>query len=156
MPILTRRRRLPRSQVRMTFHEKQARSRRLVLSLSRRHFALFDLQVRALRRKYDVTFLRLAGSTGFPVSCQTQFDYSASTLVEPNERIIDTMNPLTWCGSTPAQPCAAGIDCLPVVASVFRSAVWQHRATPEGPLRSRVCFLCHNVMPHEGSGCRPS
>ena len=111
------------------------------------------LQVRALRRKYDVTFLTFSRQyPGFLFPGQTQFDYSARTLVEPNERIIDTMNPLTWVAAARRlnheQPELIVFQWWhPFFAPPFGSIVRLLKA----PLRSRVCFLCHNVMPHEGS-----
>jgi len=111
------------------------------------------LQVRELRRAYDVTFLTFSRQyPGFLFPGQTQFDYSARTLVEPNEQIIDTLNPLTWAAA------ARRLNREEPELIVFQ---WWHPffAPPFGsivrllqaPLRGRVCFLCHNVMPHEGS-----
>ena len=55
------------------------------------------LFVRALRGVYEVSFITLRRQyPGFLFPGQTQFDFSANTLVEPNTRIIDTLNPLTW------------------------------------------------------------
>jgi len=111
------------------------------------------LQVRALRRKYDVTFLTFSRQyPGFLFPGQTQFDYSARTLVEPNEQIIDTMNPATWVAAARRlnreQPELIVFQWWhPFFAPPFGSIV----RLLNGTLRRRVCFLCHNVMPHEGS-----
>jgi len=115
------------------------------------HFS--TLQVRALRRKYDVTFLSFSRQyPDFLFPGQTQFDHSAKTLDEPHERIIDTLNPLTWLAA------ARRLNREQPELIVFQ---WWHPffAPPFGtivrllqaPLRRRVCFLCHNVMPHEAS-----
>lgn len=115
------------------------------------HFS--TLQVRALRRRHDVSFLTLSRQyPDFLFPGQTQFDYSARTLVEPNDRIIDTLNPLTWLAAARRlnreQPDLIIFQWWhPFFAPCFGSIVRLLRA----PLRRRVCFLCHNVMPHEGN-----
>lgn len=115
------------------------------------HFS--TLQVRALRRKYDVSFITLSRQyPGFLFPGQTQIDYSAKTLVEPNEPIIDTLNPLTWIKAARRlnreQPEMIIFQWWhPYFAPTFGSIV--RLLAPA--LRRRVCFLCHNVMPHEGN-----
>jgi glycosyltransferase involved in cell wall biosynthesis len=115
------------------------------------HFA--TLQVRALRRRYDVTFLTLSRQyPGFLFPGQTQFDYSAKTLVEPNEQVIDTLNPLTWIAAARRlnreQPELIIFQWWhPFFAPCFGTIARLLRAS----LRRRVCFLCHNVMPHESN-----
>lgn len=115
------------------------------------HFA--TLQVRALRRRYDVTFLTLSRQyPGFLFPGQTQFDYSARTLEEPNEPLIDTLNPLTWLATARRlnreQPDLIVFQWWhPFFAPPFGSIVRLLSAA----LRRRVCFICHNVMPHESS-----
>lgn len=115
------------------------------------HFS--TLQVRALRCRYEVSFLTLSRQyPDFLFPGRTQFDYSSRTLVEPNDRIIDTINPLTWVAAAARlnreQPDLVIFQWWhPFFAPCFGTIVRLLRA----PLRRRVCFLCHNVMPHEGN-----
>jgi glycosyltransferase involved in cell wall biosynthesis len=111
------------------------------------------LQVRALRRRHDVTFLTLSRQyPGFLFPGQTQFDYSAKTLAEPNDRLIDSMGPLSWIAAARRlnheQPELVILHWWhPFFAPAFGSIVRLLQAR----LRRRVCYLCHNVMPHEGN-----
>jgi len=111
------------------------------------------LLVRALRERHTVRFLTL--SRQYPEILfpgKTQYDVSSRPLVETNEPIIDSINPLSW----------------------YRTAALLNRESPDliifqwwhpffGPvfglitrflrpvLREKICFLCHNVLPHESS-----
>lgn len=111
------------------------------------------LFVRALRGLYDVSFITLSRQyPGFLFPGQTQFDFSANTLVEPNTRIIDTLNPLTWLQTARVlnreQPELIVFQWWhPFFAPCFGTIV----RLLDRSLQTRVCFLCHNVMPHEGN-----
>lgn len=111
------------------------------------------LFVRALRSVYEVSFITLRRQyPGFLFPGQTQFDFSANTLVEPNTRIIDTLNPLTWLHTARVlnreQPELIVFQWWhPFFAPCFGTIV----RLLDRSLQARVCFLCHNVMPHEGN-----
>lgn len=83
---------------------------------------------------------------------KTQFDFSANTLDEENVRLIDTLNPYTWVKT------ASLLNREKPDLIVFQ---WWHPffAPPFGTiarllevrLRRKLCFLCHNVLPHESN-----
>ena len=111
------------------------------------------LLVRTLRRRYQVEFLTLKRQYPellFPG--QSQYDYSDATLDEPNHALIDSLNPITWMRA------ARRINALRPALTVVQ---WWHPffAPPFGTLahflnnlqQRRLCFLCHNVMPHESN-----
>lgn len=111
------------------------------------------LFVRALRGIHDVSFITLLRQyPGFLFPGQTQFDFSANTLEEPNTRIIDTLNPLTWLATARVlnreQPELIVFQWWhPFFAPCFGTIA----RLLDRRLQARVCFLCHNVMPHEGN-----
>ena len=111
------------------------------------------LLVRKLRADNDVRFVTLRRqypSLLFPG--KSQYDYSDKSFDEENDAIIDTLNPLTWFSA------ARAINRAEPELVVFQ---WWHPFF--GPvfgtivrllnrrIRRRVCFLCHNVLPHEKS-----
>ena len=111
------------------------------------------LLVRTLRRRYQVEFLTLKRQyPGLLFPGQSQYDYSATTLDEPNQPILDSLNPLTWIRA------ARRINQLAPALTVIQ---WWHPffAPPFGVMahllnnlqQRRLCFLCHNVMPHESN-----
>ncbi|MEX0733340.1 MAG: glycosyltransferase [Steroidobacteraceae bacterium] len=83
---------------------------------------------------------------------KTQFDESKNPLLEPNERCIDSLNPLSWY-RTAAMLNERAPDLIvfqwwhPFCAPAFGTVVRLLKPA----LRNRVCFLCHNVLPHEAS-----
>lgn len=112
-----------------------------------------SLLVRALRQRYDVAFLTLKRQYPkllFPGV--SQYDYSDHAMSEPGEAIIDSMNPLSWIRT------ARELKRLRPRLIVFQ---WWHPffcfsfgsivRLLDRELQSRVCFLCHNVLPHESS-----
>ena len=112
-----------------------------------------SLFVRALRKRYDVVFLTLKRQyPGFLFPGVSQFDYSDQTLSEPGESVIDSLNPLTWIRT------ARKLRRIRPRLIVFQ---WWHPffcfafgtivQLLDKELRGRVCFLCHNVLPHESS-----
>jgi glycosyltransferase involved in cell wall biosynthesis len=111
------------------------------------------LFVRELRKRHAVHFISLRRQ--YPALLfpgQSQFDTSEKKLEEPNERLIDTLNPLTWIKTARilrrAEPDLIVIQWWhPFFAPAFGTIV---RLLPE-KLRRRVCFVCHNVLPHERS-----
>lgn len=111
------------------------------------------LLVRALRRSYEVDFVTLIRQyPDFLFPGQTQFDFSSNALMEPNIRIIDTLNPLSWLRAArilnELQPKLIVFQWWhPYFAPCFGTVV----RLLDKSLQSRVCFLCHNVMPHEAN-----
>lgn len=111
------------------------------------------LFVRTLREKHRVSFINF--SRQYPrllFPGKTQFDESGNPLLEPNERCIDSLNPISWY-RTAALLNRRAPDLIvfqwwhPFFAPAFGTIVRLLKPT----LRNRVCFLCHNVLPHEAS-----
>lgn len=109
--------------------------------------------VRKLRQRHEVLFVSFRRQyPDFLFPGKTQFDYSEKSLAEPNERIVDSMNPVSWLKAARRLNHVAP-DLIvfqwwhPYFAPAFGMIV--RLLKPE--LRRRVCFLCHNVMPHEGN-----
>ena len=111
------------------------------------------LFVRQLRQKFNVRFITLSRqypSLLFPGT--TQYDSSDKRLEEPNERLIDSINPLTWVRTArairKARPSLVVIQWWhPFFAFAFGSI----KCMLGRELRRKTVFLCHNVLPHEGS-----
>ena len=112
-----------------------------------------SLFVRNLRLKYDVQFLTLCRQyPQFLFPGVSQFDSSDKNLMEANESVIDSINPVSWLRTArilnDADPALIVIQWWhPFFSFSFGSIVRLLRKD----LRERVCFLCHNVLPHEGS-----
>jgi glycosyltransferase involved in cell wall biosynthesis len=111
------------------------------------------LLVRSLRAKYSVRFITLCRQ--YPALLfpgKTQYDDSAQGLKEENQPLIDSINPITWIKTA----VALKKDRIDIV--VFQ---WWHPffglafGTIANLLsvisKCKICFLCHNVMPHESS-----
>lgn len=107
------------------------------------------LLCRHLSEKHEVsafTFSRLYPGIAFPGKSQT--DQSRQPTFFEARRMLDSMNPLTWSAAgrlvQDIEPDVTVIQwwlpffgpCLGRVASMARE-------------RSRVIFVCHNVLPHE-------
>lgn len=111
------------------------------------------LLVRELREKYRVpfiTFKRQYPKLLFPGT--TQYDFSERKLLEENDPLIDSINPFTW------------IKAVLRLKSEKVSLVvvqWWHPffGLSVGTIANlcslitdvKICFLCHNVTPHESS-----
>lgn len=109
------------------------------------------LLVRTLRRRYRTRFITLCRQyPGFLFPGKTQYDRSAAPIVEGNEAIIDSMNPLTWW-RTARLLCREDADLIvfnwwqPFFGLAF-GAILQLMSRSS---RRKACFLCHNVLPHE-------
>ncbi|MGH8223399.1 MAG: glycosyltransferase [Woeseiaceae bacterium] len=111
------------------------------------------LFVRTLRQKHRVSFINFTRQYPkllFPG--KTQLDDSSEPMLEPNERCVDSLNPVSWL-RTAAMLNQRAPDLIviqwwhPFFAPAFGTIV--RRLNPA--LRSRVVFLCHNVLPHEAS-----
>ncbi|MGD8414623.1 MAG: glycosyltransferase, partial [Candidatus Latescibacterota bacterium] len=105
---------------------------------------------REFAREHDVqtiNFTRLYPSLLFPG--KTQYDDSQSPLRVDSERIIDSVNPITWFRAGRA------IARFAPDLTVFQW--WQpffgpaYRTVASAASRKPVVFLCHNVLPHESS-----
>ena len=112
-----------------------------------------SLFVRSLRKKHRVRFITLRRQYPrifFPGV--SQFDVSEKTLTEEHEPLIDSINPISWIQTARAlnrhKP-----DLIifhwwhPFFSLAFGSIV----RLLNKPLRQKVCFLCHNVLPHESN-----
>jgi len=111
------------------------------------------LLVRELRKKYDVIFLTLKRqypAVLFPG--KTQYDYSNNTLVEENDPIIDSINPFTWVkASLLLQKEHVDLVVIQWWNPFFGLAFGTIVNLLSLISKAKVCFLCHNVMPHEAS-----
>jgi glycosyltransferase involved in cell wall biosynthesis len=111
------------------------------------------LLVRELRRHYPVRFLTLSRQyPTFLFPGQSQYDDSAATITEENEPVIDSINPLTWL-RTAFTLWRGGYDLVivqwwnPFFGLAFGTIINLLSLVS----RARICFLCHNVLPHEGT-----
>ena len=112
-----------------------------------------SLFVRALRKRHSVLFLTL--SRQYPKMLfpgVSQHDFSDQTLAEENEPIIDSLNPVSWLKAArrlnKEKPDLIIIQWWhPFFSFAFGSIV----RLLDKPLQARVCFLCHNVLPHESN-----
>jgi len=112
-----------------------------------------SLFVRALRRRYEVIFLTLCRQYPkilFPGV--SQYDFSDQTLAEQGESIVDSLNPVSWL-RTARKLNRERPDLIifqwwhPFFTFAFGSIV----RLLDKQLQDRVCFLCHNVLPHESN-----
>lgn len=111
------------------------------------------LLVRELRRQYDVSFITLSRQyPSFLFPGETQYDDSATKLIEENERLIDSINPLTWV-KTVLMLRRMHVDVVVVQwwNPFFGFAFGTIANLLALVSRSKVCFICHNVIPHEAS-----
>jgi glycosyltransferase involved in cell wall biosynthesis len=111
------------------------------------------LLVRELRKRYPVRFITLRRQyPEFLFPGKTQYDYSAQGLNEENHALIDSVNPLTWVRAAFALK-RDKVDLVivqwwnPFFGVAFGTiANLLHLIS-----KSEICFLCHNVMPHEST-----
>lgn len=111
------------------------------------------LLVRELRRQYDVSFITLSRQyPSFLFPGRTQYDDSSHKLMEANEAIIDSINPLTWV-KTAFMLKKRNIEV--VVVQWWNPFFGLAFGTIANLLtlvsNAKVCFICHNVIPHEAS-----
>lgn len=96
-----------------------------------------------------VNLTRQYPSALFPGS--TQEDSSEQSFDVPAERLVDSMNPLTWRRAA-KRIAEFGAQTLivqwwhPYFAASFGAIAYQARARG-----TQVVFVCHNVLPHESS-----
>ena len=107
--------------------------------------------VKNLRQRHHVhfvTFRRQYPDFLFPG--KTQYDESAHPITEANAPLIDSINPLSWL-RTARSIAQSDPDLIvfnwwhPFFGLCYGAIV---QLLPRA-LRGRVCFLCHNVLPHE-------
>ena len=107
--------------------------------------------VQHLRKRYEVEFITFSRQyPNFLFPGKTQYDESADPIREPNRALIDSINPLSWWRTARAlrraQPQLIVFNWWhPFFGLCYGSIV---QLLPRS-LRARVCFLCHNVLPHE-------
>jgi glycosyltransferase involved in cell wall biosynthesis len=83
---------------------------------------------------------------------KTQYDDSAQGLKEENQPLIDSVNPLTWVKTALALK-RDGVDLVvvqwwnPFFALAFGTIAHLLKLMS----KTKICFLCHNVMPHEST-----
>jgi glycosyltransferase involved in cell wall biosynthesis len=111
------------------------------------------LLVRELRKKYAVKFFTL--SRQYPelfFPGKTQFDHSAHGLTEENHALIDSVNPASWVKAAFTLK-KEKVDLVvvqwwnPFFGLAFGTIVNLLNLVSN----SKICFLCHNVMPHEST-----
>lgn len=134
---------------------KANRKRLIVLGVSHpirggiSHYS--TLLVRELRRTYDVKFVTFIRQyPTFLLPGKTQYDDSSQKLLESNDALIDSLNPISWIRVAKLlnheKPDLVIIHwwhpffALPfgTITSLLSSA-----------LKAKSCFICHNVLPHE-------
>jgi glycosyltransferase involved in cell wall biosynthesis len=111
------------------------------------------LLVRSLRKKYPVKFITLRRQYPellFPG--KTQYDHSTQGLTEDNQPLIDSVNPVTWIQTALALK-RENVDLVVVQwwNPFFGLAFGTIANLLKLISKSKICFLCHNVMPHEST-----
>ena len=111
------------------------------------------LLVRELRKQYRVTFITLKRQyPSFLFPGTTQYDHSTSRIVEDNDSIIDSINPFTWI-STAFLLKREAFDLIivqwwnPFFGLAFGTII----NVLAFMAKTKICFLCHNVLPHEST-----
>ena len=111
------------------------------------------LLVRELRKRHHVTFLALSRQyPSFLFPGKTQYDDSSAAIVEDHDAIIDSINPITWV-RTAFYLKRQQIDLVvvqwwnPFFGLAFGTIINLLALMSN----MRVCFLCHNVQPHEST-----
>jgi len=109
--------------------------------------------VRALRKAYRVDFFALTRQYPellFPGA--TQYDDSQNPIVEAHIACIDSINPWTWLKSAwrikKAAPDLVVIQWWHPFFALSFGAIANLLAVIS---KTKVCFLCHNVLPHEST-----
>ena len=97
-----------------------------------------------------VNFRRMYPSILFPG--KTQYDESDSPLRVDSDRVIDSVNPLSWVSA--ANSIARFDPDLVVVQwwqPFFGPALRAITSLARRRIKAKIVFLCHNVLPHESS-----
>jgi glycosyltransferase involved in cell wall biosynthesis len=108
---------------------------------------------RELRNAHDVLLVNFSRLyPGFLFPGKTQFDDGSSVLAVETERLIDSIQPLSWRRAADAV-CRFNPDVVvfqwwqPFFAPAYRSMCARIHARTQ----ARIVFVCHNVLPHESS-----
>ncbi|HER43165.1 MAG TPA: glycosyl transferase family 1, partial [Candidatus Eisenbacteria bacterium] len=110
----------------------------LICELSGRHDAV------------ALNFTRLYPDFLFPG--RTQYDESASPHAAPSERIIDSINPVTWVrAGLRAARLRPDVTVVQWWHPFFAPAIFVICSILRIMRRGRILFICHNVVPHETS-----
>jgi glycosyltransferase involved in cell wall biosynthesis len=111
------------------------------------------LLVRELRKKYIIKFITLRRQYPelmFPG--KTQYDHSARGLKEENLALIDSLNPLSWIKvALVLKKEKADLIVVQWWNPFFGLALGTIANLLTLIAKSKICFLCHNVMPHEST-----
>lgn len=115
------------------------------------------LLYRHLRARHDVRFL--AFKRQYPMflyPAATDKDPSAKPLVEPGvEHVLDSMNPLSWIGvARRIRAFQADALIVPWWIAFWAPQVWTISLLASLGRKTRVLFICHNVIEHEPSALR--
>ena len=107
--------------------------------------------VKHLRKRYVVDFITFTRQyPDFLFPGKTQLDESANPIRESNQPLIDSINPFSWWRTARAlrsrDPALIVFNWWHPFFGLCYGAIVQ--LLPRA-LRNRVCFLCHNVLPHE-------
>ena len=111
------------------------------------------LLVRELRKKYAVEFITLCRQyPEFLFPGKTQYDHSAWGLTEENHALIDSVNPVSWVKTALALK-RHKVDIVVVQwwNPFFGLAFGTIASLLNLISKTKICFLCHNVMPHEST-----
>ena len=109
------------------------------------------LLVRNLRQRHEVDFVTMSRQyPNFLFPGKTQYDDSADPIREADLPLIDSVNPLSWRRTARhlnrTQPELVLFNWWhPYFGMAYGSIIGMLSAR----MRRRVCFLCHNVHPHE-------
>ena len=111
------------------------------------------LLVRALRKKHSVKFITL--SRQYPELLfpgKTQYDHSARGLLEENHALIDSVNPASWVKVAFTLK-REKVDLVVVQwwNPFFGLAFGTILNLLSLVSNTKICFLCHNVLPHENT-----
>jgi glycosyltransferase involved in cell wall biosynthesis len=111
------------------------------------------LLVRELRKKYAVKFITL--SRQYPALLfpgKTQYDDSEHELTEENYALIDSVNPVSWLKAAFTLK-KENLDLIIIQWwNPFFGLAFGTIANILSLLSDvKVCFLCHNVLPHEST-----
>ncbi|MCD6380294.1 glycosyltransferase [bacterium] len=107
-------------------------------------------ELRKKHRVYLVNYKRLYPKFLFPG--KTQFDESKTPLIVESDRIIDSINPLSWVKAA-FRIVRFNADMVVVQwwHPYFAPAIFTINSILRILGRGKIIFICHNVVPHEQS-----
>jgi glycosyltransferase involved in cell wall biosynthesis len=109
--------------------------------------------IRELARRGEVRAINFARLyPGFLFPGKTQLDESAAPLAADSERLIDSINPLTWIrAGLRAARTRSDLVLIQWWHPFFAPAIFTIGALLKIMRRGKIVFICHNVLPHETS-----